>query len=236
MLSFQSLAEDRRMKIAGTLTFVFLVVSAGMARADPFTVLPNGSVVFNVELATSGTFNCRSTIPCVGEGTNSIIIGSGSNTATLTFTGVTSAFQVSGDTRRVNIGMFEGTASPGFTFPRRDNIRVPILDFRLVLTHTSPTSDTRRKTFSFFWPGDRPDLTRPLVGNFHVDFPIGSQPDRFHYTGIVYTFLPPSISSNGVRSVDANVGAVPEPSSLLLLAAGFASGAYARRRKRTPQA
>jgi hypothetical protein len=224
------------MKIAGTMTFVFVVVSTGMARADPFTVLPNGSVVFNAELATSGTFNCRSTVPCTGEGTNSITIGSGGNTATLTFTGVTSDFQVSGDSRRVTIGTFEGTASEGFTFPRRENPRVPILDFRLELTHTSPTSSTRGKTFSFFWPGDRPDLTNPRVSNFHVEFPIGSQPPDFHYTGIVYSFLSPSISSNGVRTLEANVGAVPEPSSLLLLAAGVASGAYARRRKRTPEA
>jgi hypothetical protein len=223
------------MKIAGTLTFVFVVVWTGMARADPFTVLPNGSVVFNAELATSGTFNCRSTVPCTGEGTNSITIGSAGNTATLTFTGVTSAFAVSGDSRRVNIGMFEGTASPGFTFPRRTNPRVPILDFNLVLTHTSPTSNTRRKMFSFFWPRDRPDLTQPMVNNFHVIFPIGPQPPGSHQTAIVYSFLSPTISSNGVRTLDANVGAVPEPSSLLLLGAGFASAAYARRRKRTLQ-
>jgi hypothetical protein len=224
------------MKIAATLTFAFLVVSAGAARADPFTVLPNGSVVFNVELATRGTFNCRSTIPCTGEGTNVITIGSGGNIATLRFTGVASDFQVSGDTRRVNVGTFVGTASEGFTFPRRPNPRVPILDFNLVLTHTSPTSTTRRKTFSFFWPGEDPDLTDPMVNNFHTIFPIGSQPPGSHYTGIVYSFLAPSIASNGVRTLDANVGAVPEPSSLLLLAAGFASGAYARTRKRTAQA
>jgi len=213
-----------------------VVVPAGMARADPFTSLSDGSVAFNVELATSGTFNCRSGIPCTGEGTNSITIGSGGNTATLTFTGVTSAFQASHEARRVHIGTFAGTASEGFTFPRRDHPLQPILDFDLVLTHTSPTSTTRRQRFSFLWPGDRPDLTGLIASNFHAGFPVGSQPPEFNYTAIVYTFTRPSISSNGVTSIDADVGAVPEPSSLLLLAAGFASGAYARRRKRTTDA
>ena len=224
------------MKIAGIFTFVFVVVTAGSARADPFTILPDGSVAFNTELVTSGSFNCRSGITCTGEGTNSVTIASGSNTATLTFTGVTSAFQATNEAKRVNLGMFEGTASEGFTFPRRDHPLQPILDFTLTMTHTSPTSTTRRKRFSFLWPGDRPDLTGLMVNNFHLGFPIGSQPSNCHYTAIVYSFLRPSISSNGVRSVDANVGVIPEPSSLLLLASGFASGAYARRRKRTPEA
>ena len=218
------------MKMAGTFTFLFMVVSTGMARADPFTIRPDGSLVFNVELATSGTFNCRSTIPCTGEGTNSITIGSAGNRATLTFNGVTSAFQVSGNSRRVTIGTFEGTASEGFTFPRRENALAPILDFNLVLTHTSPTSSTRRERFEFFWPGDRPDLSRPRVSDFHATFPVGSQPAGYHYTGIVYSYLSPSIPSNGARSFEANVGAVPEPSSLLLMGAGLATGAYARRK------
>lgn len=46
-----------------------------------------------------------------------------------------------------------------------------------------------------------------------------------------YTPFPFCIPANGIARIDANVGAIPEPTTLLLLGSSVACGAYARRRR-----
>ena len=55
-------------------TFVVLLLCASSsinAGAEPFTVFPDRSVVFNVSYATAGVFECRTAL-CTGSGTNSV--------------------------------------------------------------------------------------------------------------------------------------------------------------------
>lgn len=209
------------------------ILSAGVANAEPFTILPDGSVVFNTVLTSSATFTCLSTVPCTGSGTNSVTIGSGASTATLTFTGVSTSFQTANISKTVSVGSVESAASDGFIFPTRTNPRLPILRFDLTMTHTSPVAATRRKGITF--RGGRPDLPMLQANNSSVVFPIGPQPPGAHYAAIVYSFSPWPIviGQNRTTNLTTKVGAVPEPSTLILLGSGLAWGAYARRRRRS---
>jgi hypothetical protein len=224
------------MRIAAAFAVIaFFLPPATPAEADSFTILPNGSIEFNTRMSSRGIFTCLRGVPCSGSGTNSITIGSGTSTATLTFTGASASFGVGNIAKQVSLGTVQGVASEGFTFPRRGALGDRQI-FRLNLTveHTSPTVSTRGKSM-MFGPGGRPDVRvlQESPGNSLV-FPTGPQPAGSHYTALVYSILPwpVTIRSNGRTDITARVGAVPEPSTLLLLGSGLAYGAYARRRKR----
>jgi uncharacterized membrane protein len=76
-----------------SLGFLVLVCSTA-AYAEPFTILPNGDLVFNVSLSTNGLFTCGSVVSCTGSGTNSTTLQSGEGTATFSLTGVSTSFAV----------------------------------------------------------------------------------------------------------------------------------------------
>src|SRR5262245_6374443 len=120
---------------------LFAVSEAG---ADPFFVT-------STTVSTSGTFDCKSNIVCSGEGTNSITIGSGANTATLTFNGVQTSFDVTNEVTRVTMGSFELTASNGFTFPARPNnpTGLPIIRFFLTSEQSDPVSGISHRLWEF---------------------------------------------------------------------------------------
>jgi hypothetical protein len=217
------------------LSALLLLLTAATAGADPYTVLPNGNVVFNASLTTSGIFTCLSGIPCSGSGTNSVTIGSGANTSTLTFTGVNTVLQIGNTTTPVNLGTIASSATPGFIYPAgpdstKETFQPVRFDF--TLSHASPVGATTVDSW-FFGPGGSPNLPILRASDNYALFPAGVNPPGFFYDTLVYTFspFPFTIPPNGVTNLGAEVGAIPEPATLLLLGSAL-TAVYARRRKR----
>jgi PEP-CTERM motif len=213
------------------LSCFLLVIAAADARAEPITVLPDGNVVFNdVGIETQGVFSCpRAFTACSGSGTNSVTLGTGANRATLTFTGKTQSIDIANFVKPVTLGTFETSGPANFTFPQRTNVNNPVLFFSLIVTESSPTQATTRTGWSF-GPGGGTEL-RVLSGIDHFGLPIG--PNPFKYDTFVFTTrpFPFSLPGHGTRDFVADVGAVPEPGTLILVGSGLAGAALARRRR-----
>ena len=200
-----------------------------VAHADPFTVLPNGELVFNVSLSTSAVFNCGAVVQCSGSGTNAITLHSGSGTATFTFTGLNTSMAVGNTTIPVTLGTFAGSTTAGFALPGPLNPNLTLLSMRLTLSHSSPVAASNTIGWNF-----NPLFTRAGEDSpTYTEFPVGAQPPQFQYSSIIYSFrvFPLTLPLNGSQDLVADVGAVPEPATLLLVGGGFV-GVMLRRRKR----
>ena len=215
--------------ILRTFPLAFLILAnSATAYAEPFTILPNGDLVFNVSANTSGLFTCGSAVPCTGSGTNSITLQSGSGAATFSFTGVSTSFSAGNTTIPVTVGTFEDSATPGFALPGGIGQFATLFAFDFTISHTSPVAASR----SLDWNFDQTFTRFGEGGRTYLEFPIGEQPPQYHYTGIIYTFrvFPLTLPLNGSKDLVADVGAVPEPASMALVATGLV-GAWWRRRR-----
>ena len=211
------------------LAVLFCFFTCITAQADPFVILPNGELGFNTSFTTSGTFNCTL---CTGSGTNSVVFGSGGNTVTLTFTGVDTTMIVSGASQPVTLGQIQVTASgSGFVFPTPSNPNFFLVTLNLGISQTSPSvGGTGITLFAF---GGGTSLNFFPFNTDHGSIPIGPNPASF--TFIVYTFLPFTVpNTSGTVNVNANVSAVPEPASVLLLSSGLGL-VFSLYRKRFPK-
>ena len=70
------------------LGVTFLALAHVDVVADPFSIQPNGELVVDTAFTTHGIFTCPRSIACVGSGSSSITLSSGTSTLTLSFTGV----------------------------------------------------------------------------------------------------------------------------------------------------
>ena len=214
----------RRMLLAALFClFTFITV-----QADPFVILPSGEIAFNTTFTTQGVFTCS---VCTGSGTNSVTFGSGANTLTLTFTGVNTTVLVGGQVVPTVVGQIEVVVSgSGFVFPTNSNPNIPLAFFTLSVNQSSPAAGTASNLFNTGSGGGTSlDVHATVVD--HLSLPTGPNPSGFSL--IVYSFSNFTIpNTNAVIDLDAELVAVPEPASLLLLSSGVILPWLRRRRSR----
>ena len=206
----------------------FLLCLPTLATADPFTILPNGDLQFNVALKTTGIFTCTGGVPCSGSGTNAIQIGSGENVASIAFVGVDTTAAVVGLVP-ITLGEIEASASEAFVFPESIHPAVAVVRFTLSIQHSSPIEDASSLTFEL-GPGGGTFLPLLRAPRDYIRLDSGPNPPGYAYTGLIYTLGVGGIPRTGTFAVAANVGAVPEPATFALVTAGLAVASLRRRR------
>lgn len=185
-------------------------------------------VLFNTAIVTSGRFDCPR-IFCGNEGTSSLTIGSGPDAATLTFTGVTAEFGVTNRQQRVLLGEFELAAPDGFIFPTHPaNPELGIIRFFLTIDQRLPVDATR--THGWLSGGGGGATILFGRGSNYLALPTGGAAG---YGQTIYTIDPHpfTIHPNARTTMFAEVGAVPEPATLILVGTGLAAAWRSRGRK-----
>lgn len=226
------------MRLIPILAAAAVLAAPGLAIADPFTVLPNGDLVFNAEVSTTGRFHCGAAqylpVPCLELVDGGVTLGSGDDTLTLGFSGVDKSLVVGNTLVPVTLGEIESTVTGnGLIFDTPPNPNHTLVSFDLGMSQSSPV-DSGPKSISWaFGAGDGTVLPLIAAPWNYIEFPTGPNPPGYSYSGIVYTvphFNIPGFDST--TAVGAQAGVVPEPATILLVGSGLAGAAYARRRKR----
>ena len=205
------------------LSAMLLLTSAAGAAAEP--------IVFGTaSLTTSGVFSCRAQPECTASG-NTVVLGTGGDAVTLTFTGVETSVPISNTATPVSLGTLSASSTSA-TFPTRTNPLLPIVGFNLTLTHSAPVPDSDW-LFMLFGPGGGTTLPF-LMGYTLFTMNPGPSPEGMSYPTLVYSLSPFvfSVPMNGSVDVTADVGAVPEPGTLALAAFGLAGLVRKRLRAR----
>src|SRR6266851_6973042 len=153
-----------------------------------------------------------------------------------TFLGVSGTFPVIANGGSVvPIGEFVTASSSGSTFPVvPSSPHAPLVGFPISIMQSSPTAGASSNSFDFGEGGGGTGL--PLLGfPNYLQLPIGPQPSGYHYSALVYSFDPYPFSlttTNGVLDLEANLGAIPEPTTLVLLGTSLTGLGLARWRQR----
>jgi PEP-CTERM motif len=201
------------------LSALFCLFVTISVQADPFVILPSGEVAFNTSFTTQGNFTCAL---CSGSGTSSVTFGSGANTLTLTFIGVNTTVLVGGTAVPAVVGQVQVTATgSGFVFPMNSNPNIPLVQLNLQVSQTSPTVGTGARAFLSGTGGGTSLGFAPFLSD-HIGFSAGPNPPGANFTDIVYTFSNFTIpNTNALVDINAELVAVPEPATLLLLGSGL---------------
>ena len=208
-------------------TLLVVAAAADTARADTFAL----------SATTQGSFTCFQSTPCSTSG-NSVTYGTGADTTTFTFSGSLISATVGNATTTLLLASVQ-TSITGAGFVSSQNlggVASPLGRLTITLTQDSPAAAPQ--TISPFLAGG-PGSYRLIFGDnlgsggTYLATPTG----RLDYPYIVYTINldTPSGSLNlpvgSTTNITAQVGAVPEPATLLLLTTGLVGVASKVRRR-----
>jgi hypothetical protein len=213
-----------------------LAVVPAAAVADPVRFLPGGDLEFDERISTFGSLGCHNTQyaggwDCRALADGSVEIRNGGEIATISFVGRDQTVAVAANTPRpVTLGEIVGEATPGFTFPTLASPQWAMVSLHLQIAHGN--SSAAGGAFWSFAPGGGTSL--PLLkGPFAVGVELATLPDGYEYRMLAYQFTTiasASLPSNGMTPIVADVNAIPEPGTLLLLGGGLLALRSTRRR------